>query len=340
MPQRKNKSRSKELDIVLCEFKNQKNNLKHYLTSNKEGGTYLTEDKSFTYGNISRIVNHINWSDDFNNPTISNIVKIYHLDSLSKEAKTFFFLQNQIPLILLSPKFKPDLLVIDVSNKHYLISFKDGTSVSKLGQVSARINYHFASLKGGHQIEKFDFSKICFPKDLIYSATDLNQDQFSKLTDNDKKLAFIKKNFPDEWRAHVNKCLNDANNQLVSFKKNIINNKLSFIYFITLTLFGRYPVPSEYCILINETLIFSDSIVKFLEQEIYQVTCKDYYTENKFSLLVELHFNNTIYGITKIEPAFDGKNTNVSQTKGIIFYFQEYSVESKNIWRLLKDIPK
>jgi len=92
--------------------------------------------------------------------------------------------------------------------------------------------------------------------------------------------------------------------------------------------------------LINETIIYSDNIVKFLENEDYCLVCKDYHTHNKYSLLIEMHFNNSVYGITKIEPAFDGKNSNVSQTKGIIFYFQEHSVESKNIWRLLNDIPK
>ena len=51
--------------------------------------------------------------------------------------------------------------------------------------------------------------------------------------------------------------------------------------------------------------------------------------EGKKSLLVSIKIKNQIYGLTKIEPSFDGWRDVVSQTKGIIFYFQEYSENKK-----------
>jgi len=187
MTQRKNSSRSKELDIVLGEFKDQKNRLKQYLTFNHEGGTFLCEDKSFTYGNISRIVNHIDWSNDISSQPINNVSKIFHLDSLSKDYKRLIFFQNEIPYNILGTKFKPDLLVIDISRNYYLISFKDGTSITKLGQVSAKIDYHLASLKGGHLVSRFDSRKIVFPRELTFRNTELTSEQFSVYK---KKLSY------------------------------------------------------------------------------------------------------------------------------------------------------
>jgi hypothetical protein len=105
-------------------------------------------------------------------------------------------------------------------------------------------------------------------------------------------------------------------------------------------LFGTIDVPKDSGILINENIIMSDEIIKFFKYSSYTIECEYYNTENKFSLIIFLKFADVKYGITKIEPSFDGAKKNVSQTKGIIYYFQQYPNNTNHIWQLLKNISK
>jgi hypothetical protein len=62
----------------------------------------------------------------------------------------------------------------------------------------------------------------------------------------------------------------------------------------------------------------------------------------KPSWFVRALVSNRRYLVTKIEPSFDGARPNVSQTKGVIYYFQEGSrykgPGERSVWNLLADL--
>jgi hypothetical protein len=62
----------------------------------------------------------------------------------------------------------------------------------------------------------------------------------------------------------------------------------------------------------------------------------------KDSWLIYVTLSKKRYLVTKIEPSFDGHEANVSQTKGVIYYFQEGSgartAAEGSVWDLLSDV--
>lgn len=333
MPARKNVSRSKELDIVKFVFKSDIPKLKSYLESNPNNDEYKVEDLSFKYGKIERLVQDIDWGYVPETFPITDIKVIYHLDGLDKNEKLLLEKKYKLPKGVLTSKSKADLLVI-TKDASEIITFKDSSKVAKLGQVSAKIEYGTATIEGGllpplptikHNVQS-------------YTQTALSYEQFQKIDQNDKKLAYYKKNYPEKWNQYVELCLQNSKEQLIEFSKHILENNQVFIQFILKTLFGNSVIPENYKIIIGDKMISSQSLINFLFNGNYRVFCEEYYTENKFSLIINIQVNSVIYGVTKIEPAFDGSRDNVSQTKGIIFYFQQYSDSGKHIWDFLKDI--
>ena len=339
MSTRQNKSRSKELDIVLTVFKENISELKSYIESNPQVGLYKENRNFFQYGNISRLIKHINWNiKNYNNP-IKDIIGIYHIDSMNRHDKFQVETQLNLKSGILTNKSKADLLILTSNEKVYLCSYKDGTSASKLGQVSAETRYGNASLKGGFILpfpRPANISNINL--ELNYSC--LSDVKFKQLNEKDRYYANVKNLFNNEWSSYVTETYKESIFQLNLFKNKIMQNKVVFSDFVLLTLFGRLNIP-EYCyILINEILIPSRKIINFLTRKEYNIICENYNSKNKYSLIIKLIVDDKTYCITKIEPSFDGSKTNVSQTKGIIYYFQEYPINGDNIWKLLKDISE
>ena len=338
MKTRKNTSRSKELDIVIYSFRLEIEKFKKYITSNPGGGYYTSSNLFFKYGNIERLVDTINWDiTDFKSP-INDIVGIFHLDSISVNEKKS--IENELSLQsgILTQKSKADILIV-CKNSTLVLSFKDGTSVSKLGQVSTEMRYNNAILRGG-LILPFPTPIEILDKTIDYKNTDLSSSQFDKLNYKDKQSAYIKHNYKQKWSEYVTNTCDEAIEQLIRFGKVITKDKDSLIHFILITLFGRINVPSYFNILINDKIILSENIIEFIKNKSYSVICEHYRTEKKFSLIINIIIDDVKYGITKIEPAFDGARSNVSQTKGIIYYFQQYPNSGNHIWQLLKDISK
>jgi hypothetical protein len=338
MTTRKNSSRSKELDIAICTFSDDSESFKEYILNNPKGGYYLKNNCFFKYGNIERLIDSINWNiKNFKSP-LKFINGIYHLDSIPKEEKKRIEITYNLSSGILTYKSKADLL-ITTQNDLQLLSFKDGDSISKLGQLSAEMNYNKAVLRGGLILPFSDVFTI-ENKEINHNNTSLTPAQFNKLSYQDKYFATIKKNQKDMWLKYINDSYQEAVDQLIKFGNTMSTDTESLVRFILVTLFGRVNIPNYYNLMINDKLILSNKIISFFEEGNYEVKCEHYETANKFSLIIKIIHQGKQYGITKIEPAFDGAKENVSQTKGIIFYFQQYPASQMHIWQLLKHISK
>lgn len=335
MPIRSNTSRSKELDVVKFAFRNDIPKLKKFLLENKNSGVYQSDGIYFKYGNIERLLTDFDWGYIPKYFPLDDIKEIYHLDGLSKNEKISLEIKFNLTKGILTSKSKADLLLL-TENGVEIITFKDSTVAAKLGQVSSSINYANFTIRGG----LFGNIPIVNVQVLSHYQTGLSKDQFLKLQQRDKDLAYFKNNFPEDWKVFVLDSLKDSVDQLKNLGQALISNKEVFLEFISKTLFGQSEIPSCFKIIFGDVMISSELIGKFFKSEGYKIICEEYNTSNKFSLIVSLEINSIKYGITKIEPAFDGARVNVSQTKGIIYYFQQFPSKELHIWQLLKDIPK
>lgn len=335
MEARSNNSRSREFDILFCYLKNPKELLNKILKSSG-GGKYNFEGINFEYGNISRLASTISIDESFKKPF--NIIPEYicHIDHLSKSRK--LEIESEFKLdaeSISSQKSKVDILIVDKNHEPYYISYKDSASATKLGQVSSQTKYENASLRGG-LYSPLPGNKI--PESIKFSDTSLTDSQFKKLSQRDKEFAFYKKHYSAEWEKFVEQRMNDAISQLRKFGEIIKTDNQSLLSFIGQTIAKDLMSSSKFYLLLGDKVIrFIDVLNKIKEIE-PEVIIKEYITANKFSLIIGLNMNNKEYFLTKIEPAFDGAGKGVSQTKGIIYYFQQYPANGNHFKKLFYDI--
>jgi hypothetical protein len=76
------------------------------------------------------------------------------------------------------------------------------------------------------------------------------------------------------------------------------------------------------------------SVIQHLNRIKPVVTLTENNPRGKISIIVRIQIKTKIYCLTKIEPSFEGKKANVTQTKGIIYHFQHYQ-DDKNDWKKL-----
>lgn len=332
---RKNKSRSKELVFLKNIFKENLDFVRKYLENNPKEGIINCKNKVFQYGNISRLLPDYDW--EAKPLDISGEIKeFYHLDSLKKDVKISIEKKYNMPEGVLVGKSKADILLIFEDKTKLVLSYKDNDNKAKLGQVSKRTSYKNALLEGGFLIE--NENKI--PPDVQYedSNTGLSKKQRDKLKEKDLELAYIKTEYPTYWNDYVCSNINKSKEILQKFGNTIKDDFESFITFINLTLFGIEEPPSYFKIMIEDKIINSDQIYDFFTKNLECIEIKDFYTQNKYSLIIEMKTKIGDYYLCKIEPAFDGARKGVSQTKGIIYYFQQYSTGDNHIWNLFKKI--
>lgn len=335
---RKNESRSKELDIVRYINRDKISDFKSYVISNPEGGEFVNDKKIFVYGNISRLLKDMKWDDPTGCfPINSSSLTIYHLDGINQNKKQELEQTYNLTPGSLSGKSKADIFII-TPDKKYIFSFKDGQSVAKLGQVSAETTYGNASLIGGHGLGSCDDLLLMSDIPITISNTSLTFEQFSKLSDRDKRYAVVKHTNSKKWEEHVRRQVDLSVKQIQSFARDLTGNKNSFLEYILYTLFGMPNPPEYFNLLIGQKIIYSKVIIDFLLRTDYSLDFYNHKTDNKTSIVITLTYKSKTYGITKIEPSFDGANKKVSQTKGIIYYFQQFQVNGNTIWDLLKDI--
>ena len=318
-----------------------------------DGGSITLEGICFEWGKIEKFLKDIDLDDyqkHVGEVLALNPQYVCHRTQLTSDQKKEILRRFGIPKKVFSSQNKADLILVDRDNIVKYISYKDiNASTAKLSQTSSKKQtYGTAELSGG--LTGVNFDHFVFPEVLDYNNTFLNEDQFKKLKSMaDKKRAFIKRKNPDEWVQLVEKRMDEAYNCLEAFGQSLESNQENFIQFVKKIFVGDAVNVDQNYLVLGDRAINIASLLEKLESENYSVQVELYPTENKFSLIVWVTFNEQRYALTKIEPSFEGAECHVSQTKGVVYHFQQHpkpqiqsSVvnEDKNYKDLLRDICK
>ncbi len=331
---RSNNSRVREFDIFFCYAQNSEA-LLEFIINNPNGGIYSINGTIFEFGNIKRLVQYL-IINKCKKPFNITPKYIGHIDHLPKSRK--LEIESKYDLVegsISSQKSKVDILLIDTDNKPYYISYKDSDSVTKLGQISAKTAYKGAKLGGGLDIV-LPTEKI--PTNIKLSDTALRIDQFNKLARQHKEFAYFKKQYPTEWQEIVDNKNAEIIIQLKNFGIILKNDIQSLLNFVGQTVAGNLIESSDFYLLLGSTPVNFKKFLNSVAAKNPQVFTEEHKTTKKFSLIIGLEIEDTKYYLTKIEPSFEGAAKDVSQTKGIIFHFQQYPNSGNHFKRLFIDI--
>lgn len=312
---RRNKSRSLELNVLIS-YCPERNDLVAELTSNNSGGVYSVKERVFEWGEISRLLPDFDSNAIFS-PLEMNAKYVYHLDGLgSKRKREIEDLHGLADSSLV--KGKADILVVDVNGRAKYLSVKDGSVPAKLGQKSAKTSYGIAVLEGG--LGQLESQQV--PSTINWTDTQLSEAQFQKISSAHRRLAYIKSHQREKWDGLVKSRMKDAIANLKDFGNTLKSDKSSLGAFVEDTLVGVTGISKQFFIVRNDEAYSVSDLLNLVQNS--SLVVKDYNTDNKYSLILELILDDRTYGLTKIEPAFEGLAEKVSQTKGIIFHFQYY----------------
>ena len=349
---RATKSRAQELQFMLG-YLVEPSLLLQALTLQPDGGSITLEGICFEWGKIGKFLQDITLDDyqkHVGEVLALNPQYVCHRTQLTSDQKKEIPRRFGIPKKVFSSQNKADLILVDRDNVVKYISYKDiNASTAKLSQTSSKKQtYGTAQLLGG--LTGVNFDHFVIPKEFDHNSTFLDEEQFKRLKSTaDKKRAYVKKKYPDEWLELVEKRMDEAYNCLEAFGQSLELNQENFVQFVKKIFVGDAAnVDQNYLVLGNRAINIA-SLLEKLESENYSIQVELYPTENKFSLIVWVILNGQRYGLTKIEPSFEGAKPEVSQTKGVIYHFQQHpepqvlsSVvnEDKNYKDLLRDICK
>ena len=349
---RDTKSRAQELQFMLGYLVEPVLLLQKF-TSQPDGGSITLEEIYFEWGKIEKFLPHITL-DDYQKHVGEvldlNPQYVCHRTQLTSDQKKEILRRFGIPKKVFSSQNKADLILVDRDNIVKYISYKDiNASTAKLSQTSRKKQtYGTAELLGG--LTGVNFDHFVIPKEFDHNNTFLDEEQFNELKSMvDKKRAYVKKEYSNEWLELVEKRMDEAYNCLEAFGQSLELNQKNFVQFVKKIFVGDAAnVDQNYLVLGNRAINIA-SLVEKLESENYSIQVELYPTEKKSSLIVWVILNGQRYALTKIEPSFEGAKPEVSQAKGVVYHFQQHpkphvqsSVvsEDKNYKDLLRDICK
>ena len=353
---RSNKSRAEELKFM-ASFLASPSNLFDEFADNPLSGQVNLEGIDFEWGNIANTAKDLKTQHfESNRSKLQRLNPKYicHLDNLSKKQEEYIVNRFEISTDSLSfSKNKADLLIVNKEDKVIYVSVKDEVGNSKLGQVCNKV-YGKAQLIGG--FEGVDLSGFGIPKEISFEDTYLDESQWMKLggKTKHKECAYIKRQHPEAWKSIVDNRIKASYKCLEKFSTDISNDRESLAEFLLKTLVGVAADLDNYFLSLGENLIDIHKMLtnfKNLEFEVETEWYQSNTVRQKQSLIIWIVFPDRRYGLSKIEPAFDGGyDLHASQTKGIIYYFQQWPNSKKrnvspnefdlNYKNLLLDISK
>jgi hypothetical protein len=341
---RSNKSRAEELKFM-ASFLVSPLNLFDEFEHNPLSGQVNLEGIDFEWGNIANIAKELKTQYfESNSGKLQRLNPTYicHLDNLSKKQEEYIVNRFKISTDSLSfSKNKADLLIVNKEDKVIYVSVKDEVGDSKLGQVCNK-EYGKARLVGG--FEGVDLSVFGIPKEISRQDTFLEESQWLKLygKKKHKECAYVKKRHPEAWIDLVDNRIEAAYQCLEKFSADIGNDRESLAEFLLKTFVGVAADLDNYFLSLGENLIDIHKMLTNLKNLDFKVETEWYQSNTKRqkrSLIIWIVFPDRRYGLTKIEPAFDGGyDLHASQTKGIIYYFQQWPISKKNATRSNVDL--
>jgi hypothetical protein len=344
-----NSARAQELAFI-AGLSNRSDELLEMIIENHRGGSASVNGVQFEWGKVSRLIEGTDLSA--RSEEAQTVIRrlniepthVSHLDHLPKTRKLQLEAEFRLPAGSISGDLsstKADIFIRCKSGTPYFISLKEIDRVSKLAQVSRRTEYGNAVLDGG--LESVEIPSSAIPKTFSWGDTGLKESQFKKITPKDRRLAFFKNNFPNEWSRMVESGYDEAKRQVQTFCSVLKSDRGSLLSFLRTTLAGSLGRSPNFFVVMGKEAVYLESTLNKLNDPRWAFSFEDASTQKKFAMKIFLtQGHNEPYCIARIEPTFEGKGIRVSQTKGIIFQFQQYpdtaDSTARHYKRLLLDI--
>jgi hypothetical protein len=329
-------SRSKEFDLMFGYLKSPEI-LQNVMSSKHLGARESLEGIVFEFGKITRFRKKIDVSRPVK-PFDVSPVYIGHVDSIPANRKRELEIEFKLPEgTLVAADVKVDLMIIDSDLEPYLISFKDGETTAKLGQVSRRTSYGDVFLEGG-----IDPSVIGaeVPENLAYTDTSLTSKGFKSITRQNRQFAWLKKKHPKEWQKYASTKLHEAYLQVDALGLAMQSDHETFFQFLEKTLAGNLATNDDFYLVVGDQPLHFRSVMDRLRKTELSLDLESYQVQRKKSLVINVSVDGTKYCITKIEPSFEGAGKKVLQTKGVVFHFQQHMKTGNHYKQFLFDIAK
>jgi hypothetical protein len=366
---RKNTSRSLELLAIAANIGTmtpdpEAIHLMQAFKASPAGGVYeSTTGTTVHWGNIERLLDGLNQYlipevlgllPDLRLPRTVAPRFIVHLDSM--KAGTKMGERDEVQLAVSRVKGKADILIAEANGMRE-VSFKDSSaSENKLWQQSKSESYVFsgfpATLNGGLNFPELKDQLFTLKSRVVVNSPpkSLSPDQWSRLKNEQYRiLAVVKESFPTEWKDFVRLALGQAGKELdtmlgMAFPSDSPSHGRNLAAILSRGLIaGETPGHEEWILYMDGSARLDRAMEQLRHEPGVEVQWSRKLSQSgKPSWFVHALVSNRRYLVTKIEPSFDGARPNVSQTKGVIYYFQEGSrykePGERSVWNLLADL--
>lgn len=340
----------------------------HEFRLRPDGGSYRHKTGStLMWGDINRLVEFLpevrdvslkDLAGQYLVPSSGTRQFIIHIDSFKSSARDSLVLPTNVQGLLGRSLGKADLLLVDEQSILKLSVKQPDSKEVKLGQQSASETYDFLPVKftlsGGKNFVGMNraVTKLTSRlKEELIRPNALSADQWSKLAKSpeQQKLAIVKSSWPSEWSAIVSSALHDAGQSLDGFlaaafpsshrdHARNLGEILRHRLLGSATGAGQMWITSKAGPYRLDEAINNLSAISGLRAEWTRRASG----KGKDSWLIYATLFKKRYLVSKIEPSFDGWEADVSQTKGVIYYFQEGSgaraAAEGSVWDLLSDV--
>ena len=340
----------------------------HEFRLRPDGGSYRHKTGStLMWGDINRLVEFLpevrdvslkDLAGQYLVPSSGTRQFIIHIDSFKSSARDSLVLPTNVQGLLGRSLGKADLLLVDEQSILKLSVKQPDSKEVKLGQQSAPTTYDFLPVKftlsGGKNFVGMNraVTKLTSRlKEELTRPNALSADQWSKLAKSpeQQKLAIVKSSWPSEWSAIVSSALHDAGQSLDGFlaaafpsshrdHARNLGEILRHRLLGSATGAGQMWITSKAGPYRLDEAINNLSAISGLRAEWTRRASG----KGKDSWLIYATLFKKRYLVSKIEPSFDGWEADVSQTKGVIYYFQEGSgaraAAEGSVWDLLSDV--
>ena len=337
--------------------------LRHMTEQPKGSVLRLTNGATLVWGNIERLVHsrgHVEIAE------FSNAMRQYHIprksapkyvvlmDSYKSSAPGQTTIDTAAAQVLLRVKGKADLTVIEASTIREVSIKRQESKEVKLSQQSRREEYEFkpksAELSGGKGLSAIrnGLGRLSTLVSVGQRPPTLTDSQWLRMTEDDKRLSVLKTIYPSDWEEMVQLSMQEAGAQLDSFlghafsiDKSLHAHNLGVLLSHRL-IGGMTEGHEEWMTSLTGPFRLDRAIEAVSQNGAIEVSwARRPSRSGKDSWVISAEFNGRSYVICKIEPSFDGARPEVSQTKGVIYYFQEGSQvrgpSDGSVWDLLAE---
>ena len=324
---------------------------------------HLDNGATLVWGNIEQLVGnrgHVEIAE------LSNAIRQYHIprssppsyvvlmDSFKSTNASHPGIDLGALQVLSKVKGKADLTVIEASTIREISIKRQESNQVKLGQQSRREEYEFkpqsAELSGGKGLKAIrnGLSRLSAFVNAGQQPPSLTESQWSRMNQDDKHLAIIKFSYPSDWNEMVQQSMQEAGVQLDRFLKLAFPNEKSVhahnlgVLLSHRLIGGMTEGHEEWMTSLSGPFRLDKAIEAVSQNGALEVSwVRRPSRSGKDSWVISAALNGKRYVICKIEPSFDGARPQVSQTKGVIYYFQE-GVQARDpsdgsVWDLLSE---